>query len=194
MWILNSLVLIMYVISPSESATYGYGFVHNMTVMTNQPQGESSQLSLFLRFCKWCGEAFDPSLWPRWKVNPNTHFCGQQCACAHNSHEGWKHRKHRRTNWSASTLTTKERQRTRALTRGMIRRGEIVIPKRCQRCRKNDRALQTHHLDYTQPARVRFLCLWCHTVENRIMREQFKKHTPTVSAQPAHEAGDPCSR
>lgn len=72
--------------------------------------------------------------------------------------------------WSASDLTKTERNRARAITRGMIRRGELTIPSRCQRCNKK-KPLETHHLDYTKPELVLFVCHWCHIDENRIQRD-----------------------
>lgn len=177
----------MYVITPSESATYGDSSVHNMSEMSSQLQGESSQSSLFARICEWCGDTFDPSLWPLWRMGSGR-FCGKQCACAYGSHVGWKHRVHRKTMWSVSGLTKAERNATRSRTRTLIRRGELVVPKRCMRCNKK-RRLETHHLDYTNPALVRFLCHWCHVTENGIQRDAYRK-LQAPPASPKQPQGD----
>jgi recombinational DNA repair protein (RecF pathway) len=54
----------------------------------------------------------------------------------------------------------------RSKTNSLIRQGVIVRPDACMACGKVG-PLETHHDDYTDPAKVRFLCHDCHSEADR---------------------------
>lgn len=63
----------------------------------------------------------------------------------------------------------------RAAVAAAIRRGDLVIPKRCQRCSKRHtlkRRLQAHHADHARPLDVDFLCITCHAAVEKKKRRR----------------------
>lgn len=178
----------MHVISPSESTTCGYDSAHKMTNCVSSREGESTQSSLFFRKCEWCAKTFSVGDWPRWKQGSGR-FCDTKCARAFASSAGWRTRSHRITCWSASPLSKAERNAARAETRRLIRGGEIVVPARCQSCRKRKR-LETHHVDYADPRNVLFLCKWCHQRANVAQRKAAQHPLKAAAAHPQQAQGD----
>jgi hypothetical protein len=74
--------------------------------------------------------------------------------------------------WSAHRCRAPHFERARRITRTAIERGELVRPETCERCGKKPApmkdgrsAIQVHHLDYSNPLEVQWLCYQCHRDE-----------------------------
>lgn len=68
-------------------------------------------------------------------------------------------------------LTATERRQkcaARSAVQAAIKRGELVRPRACSRCRRRRRAPEAHHLDYSKPLAVIWLCKGCHAKEHRV--------------------------
>jgi len=54
--------------------------------------------------------------------------------------------------------------RVRQMLRGAIAKGDVIKPRRCERCGRfaGPRKLRGHHDDYEKPLSVRWLCVACH--------------------------------
>ena len=63
-----------------------------------------------------------------------------------------------------------EKNKARHLLRSAIRRGEIVRPTTCSRC-KEEGYIEGHHYDYSKPLDVIWLCKKCHAKEHLKNRE-----------------------
>lgn len=73
-------------------------------------------------------------------------------------------------------LTPDERRlRTacRAATYRAISRGEIVNPRRCQRCGVEIQMIEAHHADYTKPLEIEWLCRECHEPHRQILIREY---------------------
>lgn len=63
-------------------------------------------------------------------------------------------------------ILTPEERRLRTLARVLtwraIRDGVLVRPVKCDRCKIDTREITAHHIDYTKPLEVEWLCRECH--------------------------------
>jgi hypothetical protein len=76
----------------------------------------------------------------------------------------------------APDVPVPQRIRMRIATKELVRRGVIVKPTRCERCRRTDKArhpwarIEAHHIDYVDPKNVLWLCGLCHQDEHAALR------------------------
>jgi DNA-directed RNA polymerase subunit M/transcription elongation factor TFIIS len=70
-----------------------------------------------------------------------------------------------------SYINNKEKWITRAKTHLAIKNGIIIKPNKCEVCEKkvSGHALQAHHIDYTKPLEVIFLCYSCHAEADKLL-------------------------
>lgn len=71
------------------------------------------------------------------------------------------------------TNRTLASERVRDAVRRAVKRGELVKPKRCQRCKKARRGLDAptyrlaaHHDNHSRPLAVQWLCPACHSARH----------------------------
>lgn len=60
---------------------------------------------------------------------------------------------------------------TRKVTRILLARGELVKPLKCELCHK-EKFLEAHHLDYSNPYDVLWLCKQCHEYVHHHLNEE----------------------
>ena len=70
------------------------------------------------------------------------------------------------------------------IARNALRRGEIVRKTECEKCNGGD-TVQMHHDDYSQPLKVKFLCVHCHTAEHWMRDGTFASRKRSDSHPPA---------
>ncbi len=59
-----------------------------------------------------------------------------------------------------------EKQNARMKLHWAIKSGKIVKPNCCSKC-KEEKKLEAHHTDYSQPFKVKWLCKVCHKIIHR---------------------------
>jgi glutamate synthase domain-containing protein 2 len=64
-----------------------------------------------------------------------------------------------------------ERLKARELTRQAIRSGRLVRPKICSIC-DAERKIQAHHVDYSKPLEIMWLCVDCHKKQHLKYQEE----------------------
>lgn len=67
-----------------------------------------------------------------------------------------------------------EKRRAQVAVSNAIRDGHLVKPAACSICRTipdTGRKLQAHHVDYSKPLEVEWLCTDCHRVQDAMRRE-----------------------
>lgn len=57
--------------------------------------------------------------------------------------------------------------RPRTVVRGMLLKGEIAKPRKCENCGTTTSELQAHHDDHSKPREIAWLCLRCHGRKHR---------------------------
>jgi len=57
-----------------------------------------------------------------------------------------------------------ERIRAREMVYKAIKSGKLINPDYCSKCKTRTSRLHAHHEDYTQPLKVKWLCVGCHRV------------------------------
>lgn len=88
--------------------------------------------------------------------------------CVSEQTAAWAQRNRRRKNETDREWKRRNRHKDRA--RGVVRRalarGELVRPPACACCGRRSRALEAHHLDYSRPLLVVWLCKSCHAAHH----------------------------
>ncbi len=55
-----------------------------------------------------------------------------------------------------------EKEKARRLVHLAIKSGKLIKPDNCEECEGRTSRLEGHHEDYTQPLKVKWLCVGCH--------------------------------
>lgn len=61
-----------------------------------------------------------------------------------------------------------QRAAARLITTRAVRSRKLVKPQACEGCSRTDGRLEAHHLDYSRPLLVMFLCKPCHAIADKI--------------------------
>lgn len=64
----------------------------------------------------------------------------------------------------------------RQTTKELVEVHILNKPDNCQKCNNKTNKIEGHHIDYTQPLLVNWLCRECHLFEHNRNIEFFKKH------------------
>lgn len=101
--------------------------------------------------CAICGNHFAP--------NPSTHHPVKTCSaeCTRES----RRRSYRGARRVTPESTRQERARAQGLVNMRIRRHKAERPARCEECGQ-ERPVDAHHDNYSQPDQVKYLCRSCH--------------------------------
>jgi len=74
-------------------------------------------------------------------------------------------------------ISNDEKRRCRRLLTYAVRRGDIIVPKKCTICNMDDyslRELSGHHFDYTKPLDVVWACIGCHGIIHSIISDKIR--------------------
>jgi len=103
------------------------------------------------KLCESCGVEFGPI--PRL----STKYCSREC----------KHDK-QRTGRLIIRKTIPIARRAQRRVAYMIEKGELVRPKTCEECGRDNKKIEAAHKDYSKPLDVRWLCKSCHVKWDRL--------------------------
>jgi hypothetical protein len=84
--------------------------------------------------------------------------------------------------------TKQERSRANGLINQRVRRKALIVPLTCEQCGKSCRP-DAHHDDYSQPDKVRWLCLSCHAIAHLSPFPPRKYVTPRYEKLPPRTKG-----
>jgi len=68
-----------------------------------------------------------------------------------------------------SVAKHREKQNARSMLNYHVRVGNVVKPKKCEKCKKQKK-LAGHHFNYNEPLRVVWVCRGCHADIHRLLR------------------------
>ncbi len=117
-----------------------------------------------------------------------------QCKMCHSNtvyvSSDWDNRQRLNREWMARTGYNRSRRGTieticRYKTNNAVASGKLLKPKVCSQCGSRDRTIQAHHLDYSDPFDIVWLCTVCHGKEHRKRRP-----TGTDPRSPRYPDGD----
>lgn len=68
------------------------------------------------------------------------------------------------TRQRAHQILNGDKHRARQILTGAVKRGKVIRPARCERCKKKAERIEAHHEDYAKPLDVAWLCPPCHSI------------------------------
>ena len=75
------------------------------------------------------------------------------------------------TRQRAHQILNRDKHRSRQILWSAVKRGEVIRPSRCERCKKKVERIEAHHEDYAKPLDVAWLCPPCHSIVHPHLRQ-----------------------
>jgi len=63
---------------------------------------------------------------------------------------------------NGAVFDSAQKDKTRRTTKQYVKSGKLVKPRKCELCGRVNTSLNTHHIDYSNPENIKWLCFYCH--------------------------------